>query len=204
MTVFANPVAIVIGYLIGAIPSAYILGRLWAGVDLRQEGDGHISATAMYRHKGRLAMAAVIVMDMGKGILAVYLASLLTNSQIFIILAAYATVIGHCWSVYLDFKGGLGGVVTFGVLASLAFKEVLIGIGFFLIILLFTRKSSWGTYVYLIVTSLVLFIEKEPVMLSLFPAGLLGIHLLKRYQTKKLHPVDTYKNEVFDDLKRQK
>jgi acyl phosphate:glycerol-3-phosphate acyltransferase len=173
-------------------------------VDLRQEGDGHISATALHRYKGRKALAAAIAMDMGKGILAVYIASLLSHSQLIIILAAYAAVIGHCWSIYLGFKGGLGGVVTFGVLASLALKEVFIGVAVFLIILFATRKSSWGTYVYLIVTSIILFIEREPLMLSLFPIGLLCLHLLKRYQTQKLHPVDTYKNEAFDDLKRPK
>jgi glycerol-3-phosphate acyltransferase PlsY len=202
MTIPLDAAAVISGYLLGSFPSAYLVGRLWGKVDLRQEGDGHISGMAAYRHFGRLALALVIAMDMAKGIMAVYIGTLLTDSQLVLIAVAYAAVIGHCWSIYIGFKGGLGGVVTFAVLASLALKEAFIGAGVFLIILLIFRKSSWGTYLLLGFASLALLIESQSIAMVLFPLGLIGIQLLKRWQTRKV--VSQYKNEVWDDLKRVK
>lgn len=202
MSLLINIGVILLGYCLGSIPSAYLIGRIWGKVDLRQEGDGHISATAAYRYLGRKALILVLAMDMGKGILAVYLASLFTDSQIILILVAYAAVIGHCWSMFIGFKGGLGGAITFAVLASLAFKEAFIAAGVFLIILFATRKSSWGTYILLGVASLTLLIERANLPLILFPLGLIAIHYIKRYQTRKVNPHTAYTHEVFDDLKR--
>jgi acyl phosphate:glycerol-3-phosphate acyltransferase len=202
MITFSILSPILIGYLIGSFPSAYIVGRLWGRVDLRKEGDGHISATAAYRYLGRKALALVLAMDIGKGVLAVFIASLLASSQGIVVGAAYATVIGHCWSVFLGFKGGLGGAVTFSVLATLALKEAFIGAGVFLVILLFTRKTSWGTYILLGTAAVVLFIERQTWLLITLPLGLIAIHLIKRYQTRKTNPGTEYTHEALDDLKR--
>lgn len=193
---------ILIAYLLGSFPSAFIVGRLWGKVDLRKEGDGHISATAAYRYLGRKALALVLVMDLGKGVLSIYIASLFTDSQIILVCAACITVAGHCWSVFLRFKGGLGGGVTFAVLASLAFKEAFIGVAVFLIVLFATRKTSWGTYTLLGTASIALWIEKEDLIMIIFPLGLIAIHVFKRYQTRKVNPYTTYTHEAFDDLKR--
>lgn len=204
MMVFQIALLIILGYFLGSIPSAYLISRWWAKVDLRQEGDGHISATAAYRYSGRKALAIVLIMDLGKGILAIYLASLFTGSQIVLVSVGYAAVIGHCWSIFLGFKGGLGGAVTFAVLVSLVPKETFIGVAVFLIILFATRKSSWGTYLLLGVTSIVLLIERQSPVLIIYPLGLIALHFLKRYQTRKVNPVTNYTHEVFDDLKRNK
>ena len=95
-----------------------------------------------------------------------------TDSQAVLVGVAYATVMGHCWSVFIGFKGGLGGAVTFAVLASLAYKEAFIAVAVFLIVLFSTRKTSWGTYILLGVTSLALLIERESLIMVLFPLGL--------------------------------
>ena len=141
-------------------------------------------------------------MDAAKGVLAVYLATLLTDSSAVLIAAAYAAVIGHCWSVFLRFRGGLGAVVTYGVLGTLAFWEFLVGLAVALILLFTTRKSSLSTYVLLVVASLMLLIEKKELIIVLFPLGLILIQLLKRFHTRKTSPASEYKNELFDDLKR--
>ncbi len=193
-------IAIIISYLIGSFPSAYIVGRLWAKVDLRQEGDGHISATALQRSLGYKGLPVVMVMDIGKGILAAYIASLLTGSTAILALAGLATYIGHCWSLFLGFKGGLGGLVMFGILVSLALKEVGIGVAVFLLVFLITRKTSLGTVVFLLATSAALFIERADLALSLLPLGILALHYLKRYQTRFINPA--YKNEALQDFRR--
>jgi acyl phosphate:glycerol-3-phosphate acyltransferase len=192
--------AVIISYLIGSFPSAYLVGRWWGKIDLRQEGDGHISATAVYRYLGRKAIVLVMVLDIGKGLLSVYIASLLTDSVNVLVLAGLATVIGHCWSVFLGFKGGLGGLVMFGVLSGLAFKEVGVGIAAFLIVLLITRRTSLGTVVFLLAVSLALFIDRSELAKAFLPLGILALHYIKRYQVRMINP--TYKNEALQDLRR--
>lgn len=199
---FPGVLAIVLGYLLGSIPSAYIIGRFWGKIDLRQQGDGHVSATAVYREVGRIAFFLNLIMDAAKGVLAVYLATLLTDSSAVIVGAAYAAVIGHCWSVFIRFRGGLGAVVTYGVLATLAFWEFLAGAAAALILIFTTRKSSLGTYALLVVTSLMLLIEKRELIIVLSPLGLILIQLLKRFHVRKTSPASEYRNELFDDLKR--
>lgn len=204
MAILLDMAVIVMGYLIGSIPSAYLVGRLWKGVDIRQEGDGHISATALNRYIGIKPFILALIMDLGKGVLSIYISSQIIDSQIILVMVAYATVIGHCWSIFIGFKGGLGGAVTFSVMASLATVPAFIAAGVAVLILLSTRKSSWSTYILLLTTSLVLLIEKQSPIMVIFPLGLLVIHLLKRYQTKKVNPDTTLTHEVFDDLRRHR
>jgi glycerol-3-phosphate acyltransferase PlsY len=199
---FPGVLAVVLGYLLGSIPSAYIIGRFWGKIDLRRQGDGHVSATAVYREVGRIAFFLNLIMDAAKGVLAVYLATLLTDSSVVIVGAAYAAVIGHCWSVFIRFRGGLGAVVTYGVLATLAFWEFLAGVAAALILIFTTRKSSLGTYALLVVASLMLLVEKRELIIVLFPLGLILIQLLKRFHVRKTSPASEYRNELFDDLKR--
>jgi len=197
-----TPLVILISYLIGAFPSAYLIGRLWGRVDLRQEGDGHISATAVYRYLGLKAFIPVLVLDIGKGVLSVYIASLFTPSAAVLVVAALAAIIGHSWSVFLKFKGGLGGTVMFGTLVSLALKEVGFGIAVFLITLLFSRKTSLGTWLLLLTVSVALFIEHQELVKVFFPIGIIILQLLKRLQMRITNPASNYKNEALDDLKR--
>jgi glycerol-3-phosphate acyltransferase PlsY len=72
--------AIPIAYLLGAIPSSYVIGRLIGKIDLLQEGDGQVSATALSRRMGFFYFVLAIVMDVGKGALAIFIAKLLADS----------------------------------------------------------------------------------------------------------------------------
>ncbi len=196
--------AIVSGYLLGSIPSAYLIGRLWGKIDLRKEGDGHISATAVYREVGRIPFVVALLMDGAKGGLAIYVATLLSGSTPVMVATAYAAVIGHCWSVFIRFKGGLGAAVTYGVLGTLVVGEFLIGVAVALVLFFTTRKSSLSTYVLIVAVSIILLIERKGLILVLFPLGLILIQLLKRFQTRKTSAATGYRNELFDDLKRLK
>ena len=204
MLIISEMGLIVLGYLLGSIPSSYLIGRVWGKSDLRQEGDGHISATAVYRYWGRIPFLIVIVSDVGKGVLAIVIAHLFVNSQIVLVLVAYATVIGHCWSLFIGFKGGLGGLILMAVAGTLAIKEVAIGIAVCLVVLIITRKSSWATYAIQITASAVLLLEKQSLVMIIFPLGLATLHFLKRLQTQRANPKSIYKHEFLDDLKRLK
>jgi len=112
--------AIVIGYLLGSIPSAYIATRLATGRDIRRMGGGNVGGLNVYREVGAGPAAAVGIFDMGKGAAAVAIALWwLAVPPEFVLAAGLAVVVGHNWMVWLRFRGGKGMGVTIGALTVL-------------------------------------------------------------------------------------
>jgi len=112
--------AIIIGYLLGSIPSAYITTHLATGKDIRQMGGGNVGGQNVYREVGAWPALAVGIIDLGKGTAAVAIAYwLLDLSPVFVLLTGLAAVIGHNWMVWLKFSGGKGMGVTIGALSVL-------------------------------------------------------------------------------------
>jgi len=136
--------AVVIGYLLGSIPFAYIAGRLIKGVDIRRVGGGNVGALNIMREIGMVAGWAVLLADMGKGVLAVLIAQWLGVSLIFVFIAGLAAVVGHSWPVFLKFKGGKGGATTMGVLLALAPVEFAISFAITVIVVLVTSNVRLG------------------------------------------------------------
>ncbi len=113
-------IAVIIGYLLGSIPSAYIATRLATGKDIRQMGGGNVGGLNVHREVGAWPALAVGIFDVGKGAAAVAIAYwLLDLSPVFVLLTGLAAVIGHNWMVWLKFSGGKGMGVTIGTLAIL-------------------------------------------------------------------------------------
>lgn len=113
-------IAVVIGYLLGSIPSAYIATRLAKGEDIRRLGGGNVGGLNVYREVGILPAAGVAIVDVGKGAAAVAIALwLLQASALWVLLAGLASVVGHNWMVWLKFNGGKGMGVTIGALCVL-------------------------------------------------------------------------------------
>jgi glycerol-3-phosphate acyltransferase PlsY len=107
--VFLGLLVAIGGYLIGAFPSGVVVTRLWGARDVRQAGSGHSGTTNTYRQAGLLAAVLVFVVDLTKGLVAVWLGMALTGYQAWVIpVAGAAAVLGHCWSVYVGFRGGMG------------------------------------------------------------------------------------------------
>ena len=132
--------AVVIGYLLGSIPFAYIAGRLIKGVDIRQVGGGNVGALNTMREIGAVAGLAVLFADMGKGLLAVLVARWLGVSLILVFIVGFAAVVGHNWPVFLGFKGGMGAATTMGVLLALVPVEFAISFAIMVIVVLVTSN----------------------------------------------------------------
>ena len=111
-----NIVAIVIGYLLGSIPFAYIIARMKKGVDIRDVGGGNVGALNTYREIGPIWGISVLATDIIKGVLAVMVARWLGLSIEWICVAGFAAVIGHNWPIFIKFKGGKGAATIMGVL----------------------------------------------------------------------------------------
>jgi glycerol-3-phosphate acyltransferase PlsY len=123
-------VYLIITYLLGSIPFGLIIGKLF-GKDIRKEGSGNIGATNVTRVLGKKAGLLVLILDTSKGFLPIYIAKSIFDIKI-VSLLAIVSVIGHCFSIFLKFKGGKGVATAMGVLLALSFKAALIVIMFWL------------------------------------------------------------------------
>jgi len=134
--------ALLLGYLLGAIPFGLILTRLFGAGDLRSIGSGNIGATNVLRTGRKGLAAATLLLDAGKGWLAVGLAWLWYPEVV--ALAGVGAMLGHCFPVWLKFKGGKGVATMMGVSLGLAWP---IGLAYALVwlaMLALTRISSLG------------------------------------------------------------
>lgn len=107
------------GYLLGSIPFGIVLTRLFGHGDLRQIGSGNIGATNVLRTGRKDLAAATLVLDAGKGAVAVLIAGWLYGPDI-ALMAAYGSILGHLFPVWLKFRGGKGVATTLGVHIAIA------------------------------------------------------------------------------------
>ena len=114
---------IIISYFIGSIPTAYIYGKLYKGIDIREHGSGNAGATNVFRVLGKIPGIIVLVIDILKGVLPVVIVAVLGSTQVIErILFAVCAVCGHNWTIFLNFKGGKGIATSLGVLIGLTIK----------------------------------------------------------------------------------
>jgi acyl phosphate:glycerol-3-phosphate acyltransferase len=158
MIVFRFLAVVIIGYLLGSIPSGVIIARLFAKVDIRQYGSGKIGSTNVLRTVGKKAAALVLLLDILKGALSVVCAGMIVGRDYLVVggdfglgllvaqvLAALASIAGHNWSIFLGFRGGRGVATFFGGLIALCPVAALFGGEVFIIGAGFTRFASLGS-----------------------------------------------------------
>ena len=138
--VVESALAIIIGYLLGSIPFAYIAGRLIKGVDIRKMGGGNVGATNVMREVGTASGIAVLVADIVKGTVAVLIAQWFGVSQVAVFIAGFAAVVGHNWPVFLGFSGGKGGATMVGVFFALVPVESSISFGIMVLVAFITSN----------------------------------------------------------------
>jgi len=112
-------IAAALGYLFGSFPTGVLVTRLLKKPDVRFSGSGHMGGLNVYRLAGIVAGAITALVDMGKGVLAAWLAVRLTGTPWALPAAGMAAVAGHCWSIYIGFHGGMG----LGTLVGLFFWQ---------------------------------------------------------------------------------
>jgi acyl phosphate:glycerol-3-phosphate acyltransferase len=127
---------IIAAYLIGAIPTGVVLTRMTGAADVRTAGSGNIGATNVYRVAGKKLGILTLVGDTLKGALPVLAAqNWLQLDPTGVALVAVAAFLGHCYPVYLGFKGGKGVATALGVFLVLSPPSVLITVGLFALLL---------------------------------------------------------------------
>jgi acyl phosphate:glycerol-3-phosphate acyltransferase len=135
-----------LAYLLGGLPFGYWFVRLTSGDDIRQLGSGNIGATNVHRAKGGKAGLIVLLLDIAKGWLAVWIAAYTTGGDpLAEALAAAAVLVGHCYPVFLRFRGGKAVACFIGAFGFLAPGVLLATLAVFVLVVAVTRYISLGS-----------------------------------------------------------
>lgn len=136
----------VVAYLLGSIPFGLLIVKAQGGPDIREIGSGNIGAANVTREAGRVAGILTLLLDAGKGCLAVWLAAHYTSGNIrWMMVAAVSAVVGHMFPIWLGFKGGKGVATGLGVFLPICWQAVAAGIVLWLLVVIFWRYSSLGS-----------------------------------------------------------
>lgn len=158
-----------IGYALGSIPSGMLVG--WAfGVDVRRVGSGNIGTANVLRAAGKWAAVLTLVGDMLKGLIPVLIVREFTDSSWIVAAVALSAVVGHCWPIYLGFKGGKG--VATGAGTSIGLVPV-VGLGLFVFwwaVVIVSRYTSLGAIAVMIVSPFAFLIAGQPAPYVLYTA----------------------------------
>jgi len=137
------PLILIIAYLLGSLPFGLILAKLFGGRDVRKAGSGNIGATNVLRVVGPLAGILTLLLDAAKGWSAVSLAERVTHEQTTdMVLAGFLAMIGHCFPVWLGFRGGKGVATAAGVFLALCPSAFLAALVLFIVVVSFWRYVS--------------------------------------------------------------
>ena len=177
-------------YFVGAIPTSYLLSRLFAGIDLRKQGSGNLGATNLYRVLGwRYAVPAAVV-DIAKGAIPVLVfAPQVSDSQLFALACGVTAILGHVFSVFVGFKGGKGVATAAGVMLGLAPLALAISAVIWAVLVRLTGYVSVGSIAAAAVLPLAVYLLEDstsPALLWIAAAIAAGVILLHRRNIQRL------------------
>lgn len=169
-------VCLILAYLAGSIPSGLIIGKALYHTDPRDYGSHNTGATNAYRVFGAVGGLLVLICDVAKGMLGVYLGQLASQAGLgspadqiyFMIAGGLLAIIGHSCSIFLKFKGGKGVATGLGIILFLAPWETLIVLGVWILIVAVTRIVSLGSIVAAVLVPILMYVFGEPLVLILF------------------------------------
>jgi glycerol-3-phosphate acyltransferase PlsY len=155
-------------YLLGSIPFGYLAGRL-GGIDIRKAGSGNVGATNVVRVLGKRYGYPVFALDVLKGFGAVKISMLMApgpppewnSPEIFGILAAMSSVLGHLYPPWLKFEGGKGVATSAGALVALTPVATLIGVAIWIIVFWLTRYVSLASIIAAVVLPIVILVVRS-------------------------------------------
>jgi glycerol-3-phosphate acyltransferase PlsY len=155
-------------YLLGAIPSGYLITKKMKGFDIRDYGSGNPGAANVYRIVGQKAGVATFICDASKGAAAVLLSKIVMPEHNYIImLCGFTAICAHMWTIFLKFRGGKGVATSAGAMGALLPVPTLIAFVAFALIVWLTGRISPGSIVAAVILPVSsFFIKGEPLSLS--------------------------------------
>ena len=177
-------------YILGAIPTSYLLSRLFAGIDLRQHGSGNLGATNLYRVLGWKYAIPAGVFDMAKGLIPVVaFAPRVSDSELFALACGIAAILGHVFSVFVRFKGGKGVATAAGVMLGLTPVALAVSAAVWALLVRLTGYVSLGSIVAAAILPLGVYALDDPSTPAVFwiATGIaVGVIVLHRKNIQRL------------------
>jgi len=177
-------------YFMGAIPTSYLLSRLFAGIDLRQHGSGNLGATNLYRVLGWKYAVPAAAVDIAKGAIPVLVfAPQVSHSQLFALACGVAAILGHVFSVFVGFKGGKGVATAAGVMLGLAPLALAVSAVVWALLVRLTGYVSVGSIAAAVVLPLAVYLLEDstsPALLWIAAAIAAGVIFLHKGNIQRL------------------
>lgn len=158
---------VILAYLIGAVPTGYLIGKIGYGVDLKKTGSGNIGATNAYRTLGAKAGLLVFFADFLKGMIAVYLGM---PEPMLVLACALFAIIGNDWSVFLKFKSGKGVACGVGAFTFICPPATLAAFIIWLVVFRYKKIVSLASIISAPVVPLVIILMRQPAEYQVFSA----------------------------------
>ncbi len=144
---------LILSFILGSVPFGLIMA-LRKGIDPRMAGSGNIGATNVARTVGKYEGLITLILDILKGLMPTYIALKATNSESFALLVGVVSILGHCYSPFLNFKGGKGVATSIGVIMATNFELTIIAIVTFAITFYLKRIVSLSSITAALITSI--------------------------------------------------
>ncbi len=176
-------IALVVAYLVGGIPFGYLLVRWKTGEDVREKGSGNIGATNVLRTTGRAVAVATLVLDIAKGVFAVWLSDKLSDgSPVWMSLAALAVMAGHAFPLFLKFQGGKAVASFIGAFLYLTPVPMVAALVVFVIVVAATRQISTGSIVAAGSLPLAAWLIEHPPLIVIFSTVVAAAFVIYRHR----------------------
>lgn len=161
-------VVILIAFLLGSMPTAYLMGRALKGIDVRDAGSGNSGAVNAGRQLGKGIGLLVLALDAGKGALALMIGQALQVPMLSLYIAAVLVVVGHNYSPFLKFRGGKGAATVLGMSALMLWQITAIAVVVGAILLILTRRAVWTmAAVFVLLNALTIARAQSPGLIAL-------------------------------------
>lgn len=159
-------IALAVGYFLGSIPFALVIGKIFYKTDIRQFGSGNLGGTNTGRVLGKKAGISVMVLDVLKVVLASLIVSFINKE--YYLYAALGAAIGHCYPIFAQFKGGKAVATMFGYLLSMSIfnanaLDILLPLLFFVVVLYLSKMVSFSSILVSIFTSIYVYFTKPQI-----------------------------------------
>lgn len=187
---------IIISYLIGCFTSAYIIGKVFKNIDIRNYGSGNVGSTNVLRVMGAKLGIFTFLLDVLKGVLAVYLGRVILG-DVGGLIGCLFVVIGHDWPIFIGFKGGKGIATSIGALSVLYGPIILIPIIITFVIIMITKYVSLGSISFLILSPITYTILASPFKKEyLIVSIILAIIGIVRHRENIIRLVNNEENKI--------
>ena len=181
---------VIAAYLAGSIPSALLVVWMLSGKDVRREGSGNVGAANATRVAGWGAGAVVTVMDVAKGAVPVWLMSILNPESWWLAATMLAAVLGHCYPLWLRFRGGKGVATAFGAFLVISPVPALVSLGVWIVVLAVSRLVSLASLVATAVFPVLIALLDPPGWVMLAAVSAVAVLIIIRHHSNIRQLID--------------